>query len=163
MGPRNSAGRKATRIRRTARRGVWGHVTAWAGLNPQAARADAVAARWRLGAEAERETAVVIGEASSPTEPRKKRKKAPFVKLDLPSRIQQAGTLQKNIFTWVRGQYGDTYRLAVIARAIRPAHASTPQRFAVVVSLEGEDDRVNVFNLVRTRLAAGRVRVRVPA
>ncbi|MGV9226451.1 nuclease-related domain-containing protein [Streptomyces albogriseolus] len=32
-------------------------MTAWAGLNPQAARADAVAARWRLGAEAERETA----------------------------------------------------------------------------------------------------------
>jgi hypothetical protein len=52
-----SAGRKATRISRTARKGLWGHVTAWAGLNPQAARADAVAARWRLGAEAERETA----------------------------------------------------------------------------------------------------------
>ncbi|MGW3383308.1 nuclease-related domain-containing protein [Streptomyces albogriseolus] len=32
-------------------------MTAWAGLNPEAARADAVAARWRLGAEAERETA----------------------------------------------------------------------------------------------------------
>lgn len=52
-----SAGREAARIRRTARRGVWGHVTAWAGLNPEAARADAVAARWRLGADAERETA----------------------------------------------------------------------------------------------------------
>lgn len=57
MGSRNSAGREAARIRRTARKGVWGHVTAWAGLNPQAAAADAVAARWRLGAEAERETA----------------------------------------------------------------------------------------------------------
>ena len=57
MGYRNSAGREATRIRRAARRGVWGHVTAWAGLNPEAAAADAVAARWRLGAEAERETA----------------------------------------------------------------------------------------------------------
>ncbi|MFF8544779.1 nuclease-related domain-containing protein [Streptomyces werraensis] len=32
-------------------------MTAWAGLNPRAAAADAVAARWRLGAEAERETA----------------------------------------------------------------------------------------------------------
>ncbi|MGW7630497.1 nuclease-related domain-containing protein [Streptomyces griseoincarnatus] len=57
MGYRNSAGREAARIRRAARRGVWGHVTAWAGLNPEAARADAVAARWELGAEAERETA----------------------------------------------------------------------------------------------------------
>ena len=57
MGSRNSAGREAARIRRTARRGVWGHVTVWVGLNPEAARADAVAARWRLGAEAERETA----------------------------------------------------------------------------------------------------------
>ncbi|NUV54607.1 NERD domain-containing protein [Streptomyces coelicolor] len=32
-------------------------MSAWAGLNPEAARADAVAARWELGAEAERETA----------------------------------------------------------------------------------------------------------
>lgn len=57
MSAGGSAGREAARIRRTARRGVWGHVTAWAGLNPQAAAADAVAARWRLGAEAEAETA----------------------------------------------------------------------------------------------------------
>lgn len=57
MSAGGSAGRKAARIRRAARRGVWGHVTAWAGMNPEAARADAVAARWRLGAEAERETA----------------------------------------------------------------------------------------------------------
>ena len=57
MGSRNSAGREAARIRRTARKGVWGHVSAWLGLNPEAAAADAVAARWELGAEAERETA----------------------------------------------------------------------------------------------------------
>jgi hypothetical protein len=113
-----------------------------------------------IAEEAERETAAAPAEVTSPARPAKK---APFVKLDLPARMQQSGTVQKNVFTWVRGQYGDTYRLAVIARAIRPTHASTPQRFAVVVSLEGEDERVNVFNLVRTRLAAGRVRVRVPA
>lgn len=57
MGPRNSACRKATRISRDARNGLWGHVSAWVGLNPEAAAADAVAARWLLGAEAEQETA----------------------------------------------------------------------------------------------------------
>ena len=57
MSAGGSAGREAARIRASGRRGVWGHVSAWAGLNPQAAAADAVAARWRLGAEAERETA----------------------------------------------------------------------------------------------------------
>ena len=53
----NSASREARAIRARARRGVWGHVTAWVGLNPEAARADAVAARWKLGARAERDTA----------------------------------------------------------------------------------------------------------
>lgn len=57
---RNSAGREAARIRRAARRGMWGHVTAWAGLNPQAAAADAAAARWELGARAEKETARML-------------------------------------------------------------------------------------------------------
>lgn len=57
MGYRNSASREAARFRRNARRGVWGHVTAWVGLNPDAVLADAVAARWELGAKAERETA----------------------------------------------------------------------------------------------------------
>ncbi|MFF0009636.1 NERD domain-containing protein [Streptomyces tibetensis] len=52
----NSASREAARIRACGRRGLWGHVTAWAGLNPQAAAADAVAARWELGARAERDT-----------------------------------------------------------------------------------------------------------
>ncbi|MFC9891521.1 nuclease-related domain-containing protein [Streptomyces pilosus] len=53
----NSASREAARIRRNARRGLWGHVTVWAGCNPQAAAADVVAARWELGAKAEKETA----------------------------------------------------------------------------------------------------------
>ena len=56
----NSASREAARIRARGRRGVWGHVTAWAGLNPEAARADAVAARWELGARAEKETARLL-------------------------------------------------------------------------------------------------------
>jgi hypothetical protein len=71
--------------------------------------------------------------------------------------------VQKNVFSWKRGVYGDTYRLAITAKAVRPAHAETPQGFAIVVSLECEGDAVNVFNLVRTRLGAGRVRIRVPA
>ncbi|MEV5915768.1 nuclease-related domain-containing protein [Streptomyces chartreusis] len=56
----NSAAREAARIRARARRGLWGHVTAWLGVNPEAARADAVAARWRLGARAEKETARLL-------------------------------------------------------------------------------------------------------
>ena len=55
-----SAAREAARIRARARQGVWGHVTAWVGLNPQAAAADVVAARWELGAKAEKETARVL-------------------------------------------------------------------------------------------------------
>jgi hypothetical protein len=62
----------------------------------------------------------------------------------------------------MRSRFRDTYRLAIIAKAVRPAHAETRQGFAIVVSLEGEDEGVNVFNLVRTRLGAGRVRIRVP-
>jgi hypothetical protein len=90
-------------------------------------------------------------------------KKSPFRSGDLPTRIQQHGTVQKNVFSWKRGVYGDTYRLAIIAKAVRPAHAETRQGFAIVVSLECEDAGVNVFNLVRARLGAGRVRIRIPA
>ena len=56
----NSASREAARIRARGRRGVWGHVTAWVGCNPEAAAADAVAARWKLGARAERKTARMV-------------------------------------------------------------------------------------------------------
>jgi hypothetical protein len=89
--------------------------------------------------------------------------KSPFMKGALPRRIQQRGTVQKDDFEWTRGSYGETYRLAVTAKAIRPAHINTTQAFAVVVSIECIDDAVNVFNLVRTKLTAGRVRIRVPA
>ena len=94
---------------------------------------------------------------------KKKKTKSVFMPGKLPKRPQQRGTVQKNVFTWSRGDYGDPYRLAVTARAVRPAHATEKQTFAVVVSLECADAEVNVFNLVRARLGAGRVRVRVPA
>lgn len=55
-----SAHAEARAIRRRARRGVWRRVTAWAGLNPDAVRADAVAARWTRGAEAEKQTAAML-------------------------------------------------------------------------------------------------------
>jgi len=56
----NSASREARAIRARARRGVWRRVTAWVGMNPEATRADAVAARWELGARAERKTARLV-------------------------------------------------------------------------------------------------------
>lgn len=56
----NSAAREAAAIRRRARRGIRGHVTAWVGMSPEAARADAVAARWELGARAEKQTARMV-------------------------------------------------------------------------------------------------------
>ncbi|MFD5848352.1 NERD domain-containing protein [Streptomyces chartreusis] len=56
----NSASRQARAIRRRARRGLRRRVTAWLGVNPEAARADAVAARWELGARAEKETARLV-------------------------------------------------------------------------------------------------------
>lgn len=52
----NSAARQAAAIRAHARRGVWRRVTAWAGVNPQARRADAQAALWAHGAKGEAAT-----------------------------------------------------------------------------------------------------------
>lgn len=113
-----------------------------------------------IAAEAEHE--VDISPPLGPTVTPERRKRV-FIRGDLPSRLQQRGTVQKNIFTWRRGEHGDPYRLAITARATRPAHAHDRQRFAVVVTLECEDESVNVYTSVRTRLAAGRVRVRIPA
>lgn len=56
----NSAQRAARATRRRARKGVRRRVTAWMGVNPEAARADAVAARWELGGRAEKETARIV-------------------------------------------------------------------------------------------------------
>jgi hypothetical protein len=109
-----------------------------------------------IAAEAEREVAGTSGGERA-------RSKRTFMKGTLPRRLQQRGTVQKDVFVWKRGVYGDTYRLAVTAKATRPAHQNERQRFAVVVTLEAEDDSINVYNLVRTRVDAARVRVRVKA
>jgi hypothetical protein len=96
-----------------------------------------------------------------PTE--KGKTKSPFWNGTLPKRMQQRGTVQKNIFSWMRGAYGDPYRIAVTAKAVRPVYAKDSQRFALVATLECQDSSVNVYNLVRARLSAGRVRIRVPS
>lgn len=113
--------------------------------------------------EAAEEEPSVAPPSEPPADDPKRKAKSPFLGGQLPKRPQQHSTVQKNVFVWKRGQYGDTYRLALTARAVRPTHAELKQRFAVVVSLDCEADDVNVFNLVRARLGAGRVRVRVPA
>jgi hypothetical protein len=113
-----------------------------------------------IAAEAEMD---VDAAPSAEVEAKAKKVKRVFMKGILPKRLQQRGTVQKNVFQWRRGEHGDTYRLAVTAKATRPAHADDRQRFAVVATLECEDADVNVYTAVRTRLAAGRVRVRVKA
>lgn len=55
-----SASAQAKAMRAQARRGAWRRVTAWVGLNPEAARADAVAGRWVRGADAEKATARLL-------------------------------------------------------------------------------------------------------
>jgi hypothetical protein len=111
-----------------------------------------------IAEEAEREMG---SDGGSAPEPDTKKTKKAFRTGTVPKRPQQRGSVQKNIFTWVRGDYGETYRLAVTAKATRPAHQKEHQRFALVVTLEGEDQGVNIYTAVRARLSAGRVRVRV--
>jgi hypothetical protein len=110
-----------------------------------------------IAAEAEREMGP---EATGPAEPEPKKTKKAFMTGKIPKRPQQRGSVQKNVFVWERGDHGDTYRLAVTAKATRPAHQQH-QRFAVVVTLEGADQAVNIYTAVRARISAGRVRVRV--
>lgn len=107
-----------------------------------------------IAAEAERDAGGADGNP---------RAKSVFMKGDLLKQPQMRGTVQKNVFCWKRKAYGETYRLAVIAKATRPAHAKDQQRYAVVVTLECEDLSVNIYSAVRSRLTAGRVRVRVKA
>ncbi|MFE1949986.1 nuclease-related domain-containing protein [Streptomyces sp. NPDC059524] len=56
----NSAAAHAEGLRAGARKGLWRKLTARVGLNPQAARADAEAARWDHGAAAEKLTARLL-------------------------------------------------------------------------------------------------------
>ena len=111
-----------------------------------------------IAAEAEREIETTPSREGGAKTTKVKRV---FMTGTLPKRCQQRGTVQKNVFSWKRGEYDDPYRVAITARATRPAHADASQRFALVVTLECEDADVNVYTSVRSRLAAGRVRVRV--
>jgi subtilisin family serine protease len=111
----------------------------------------------KVAEAAEEESSGEVGEAKSA-----KDKKPVFMTGKLPHRLQQRGTIQKDIFEWKRGSYGETYRLALVAKATRPVHAAERQRFAVVVTIEHDDPTVAVYTSIRARLAAGRARVRVP-
>jgi hypothetical protein len=102
--------------------------------------------------------------ASDPTAAKgKKKRKSPFWKGTMPRRQQQRGTVQKDVFEWTRGAHGNVCRLAITAKATRPRHAEEKQRYAVVVTLEAPNEEINIYQAIRTRLAAARVRVRVPA
>ncbi|HEX8110387.1 MAG TPA: S8 family peptidase [Kofleriaceae bacterium] len=113
-----------------------------------------------LVAAAEQELA---GTADDEPKEKKKSKKKVFEAGKLPRRAQQRGTVQKNIFEWTRKVPGDTWRLALTAKATRPAHANEKQRFAVAVTIEHVTEPVALYQAIRARLPAGRVRVRVPA
>ncbi len=114
-----------------------------------------------IAAEAEADVAEPVSSVE-PERPTSKTRSV-FMTGRLPKRPQQRGAVQKNRFVWSRGEYGDTYRLAVTAKATRPRHAEASQRFALVATLESEDTSVNLYTLIRTRLAAARVRVQITA
>lgn len=109
-----------------------------------------------LAAEAERELAGSTGGDEPKT------KKKVFETGTIARRPQQRGTVQKNIFEWTKKVTGNTWRLALTAKATRPAQANDKQRYAVVVTIEHATDSVAVYQSIRARLRAGRVRVRVP-
>jgi hypothetical protein len=56
----SSAAAHAARVRAEARRGLWRRIQAWLGVGKEIRRADARAARWALGAEAEEATARLL-------------------------------------------------------------------------------------------------------
>jgi hypothetical protein len=103
--------------------------------------------------------AIVAASADAPRQPTPAAKV--FMTGSLSKTRQSGGTVQKNVFTWVRGDHGETYRLAVVATAPRPGPPGATQRFAVVVGLAVEDATIDLHAELRARLAAGRVRVRV--
>lgn len=97
------------------------------------------------------------------TKPEKAKKKKVFEGGTLPRRIQQRSTVQKNVFEWTNKVPGDTWRLALTAKATRPVHATDKQRYAIVVTIEHATEPVAIYQSIRARAPAGRVRVRVPA
>ncbi len=108
-----------------------------------------------IAAEAEAEHELV-----DPGQKPKKRKV--FEAGTISRRPQQRGTVQKNIFEWSRNVPGNAWRLALTAKATRVVHVNEKQRYAVVVTVEHTSDPVSVYQAIRARLPAGRVRVRVP-
>lgn len=60
MSAGRSAEERARQVRAAARRGVWRRLLAWLDLNPAARRADALAARSRIGAQGEQATAGLV-------------------------------------------------------------------------------------------------------
>lgn len=92
----------------------------------------------------------------------KPKKKKVFEVGTLSRRPQQRGTVQKNVFDWSRNVPGNAWRLALTAKATRAAHANEKQRYAVVVTVEHTSAPIAVYQAIRARLPAGRVRVRVP-
>jgi hypothetical protein len=93
----------------------------------------------------------------------KPKKKKVFEAGTISRRPQQRGTVQKNVFEWSRNVSGNAWRLALTAKATRAAHAHEKQRYAVVVTVEHTSAPIAVYQAIRARLPAGRVRVRVPA
>jgi hypothetical protein len=112
-----------------------------------------------LVAVAERELDNISHGEASP----KKTKKKVFEAGTLPRRVQQRSTVQKNIFEWRNKIPGDTWCLALTAKATRAVHANEKQRFAVAVTVEHAANEIAVYQAIRARLPAGRVRIRVPA
>lgn len=89
-----------------------------------------------------------------------KRSKSPFMSGLLPKNLQKSGTIQKNIFSWKqKTSHGETYYLALTAKATQAKYANDSQRYALVVTLEGTAPGLNVYQPVR--LKASRIRVRV--
>ena len=104
----------------------------------------------------------LAGTSDDGSAPKKKTKTKVFEAGELPRRIQQRGTVQKNIFEWRNKVPGDTWRLALTAKATRAVHENDAQRYAVVVTIEHAKSEVAVYQAILARVPAGRVRVRVP-
>jgi hypothetical protein len=73
------------------------------------------------------------------------------------SRVRSRGTVQKDVFSWIRGTASSELYIAVIARR-KWSSEDTSQRFALVVTLESAEDQADVYTQVRNRT---RIRPRV--
>lgn len=73
------------------------------------------------------------------------------------SRLRSRGTVQRDVFSWTRGSVTSDLYVAVIARR-KWSPEDTPQRFALVVTVECSEDQTDIYNQIRSRT---RVRPRV--